>query len=788
MAEAFLRRKLEDYRPDLLLYLGCLAGSALWLVWLHNAGRSPPFSLSIGIATAGLLLGGISRWPAVALGVLTSFFLVEPSRGLVPELIATAALTFGGICAASIVQQAGVRRGDILDPRGLLWVIVAAGAGAVVAAAIGTLGMAYRLPTDLSTEFLARAMRLLLGLLLAAPLVLVWATPASERWSLRSWGGFVAIVSICVAVSCWCYLREDTGPIAWLPYPALIAAALGFHLRGATTTAALASLIALWGTSIGRGPFALAHPDHRILLAQGFVAITSATMMLLAAYADKRRIEERRLLAEQRYRAVFEQAGVGVSIHSLDGRYLDINDRGLALSGYSREELIGADYRLVLGDASSEDPSRALGQFAEDPKGFTSRDVNLRTKNGEMRAVNVTANIVRRPDGAPDHLIAVAQDISERVRAERALSESEKRLRLAQEAAGVGVWEIDLVHGGARHSPESAHMFGVEWRHGTYRMVDFADILGDAQIAVLRQAIATARREQGPMELTFKLSLRDGGERWVRLHGSYDAHDGEPRLLGLAVDVTRDVKAQAQLREAHEKLLRVARLSAMGAMASTLAHELNQPLSAVTNYVETCRYLTKAKPDPDPAILDALERARDQTLRAADIIKKIRAFTITGKITRQPIDLNAIVGEACLALQRLRVGEGVSIECHFDDREPPLLGDPLQLEQVIGNLARNAVEATDGRPRREVTISTITRDRDVLVEVRDTGAGLSEEMLGNLFEPFRTSKESGTGLGLPICRTIIEAHGGRLWAENGTDGAILSFTIPIANEREVAED
>lgn len=797
MAQGDLLRRLDGYRPDLLLCLACFCGGAVWLIWFHTVHSAPPAGLAIGIATAGLLLGGIRRWPAVALGMVGAFVFLEPSQQLANGLVATTALTLGGVTTAFIIQRAGVERSDILDPRALLWVLAAAAAGALAATALGVVAAVaadlMRLsilgPVSFQPEMLLhRLTRYGIGLLLVAPVIMVWATPAKVRWNARSWAGFAATIAGSVAISCWTYLRADTGPIAWLPYPVLIAAALGFHLRGAVTSVALSSLIVLLGTTMGRGPFALAAEADRILLAQGFVAITCATMMLLAAYADKRGVEERRLLAEQRYRAIFEQAGVGVSIHALDGRYLDVNERGVAISGYSREELVGTDFQTLLADTDA-DPDRvrrAIAELLDTGTPFRSRDVNLRTKSGELRPANITANIVRRPDGTPDQVIAVVQDISERVRAERALIDSEKRLRLAQEAAGVGVWEIDLVRGGSRQSPESARMFGLAWRPEPYRMADFADVLGPIQIAALRDAIGAASKGKGGLELTFRLFLPKGEGRWVRLHGRYDPNDGKPRLLGLAVDVTRDIEAQAQLREAHEKLLRVERLSAMGAMASTLAHELNQPLAAVTNYVETCRYLTRMHHDSDPVLLDALTRARDQTLRAADIIRKIRAFTITGEVTRNPIDLNALITSACAGLQRLRLGEGIEIVCRLNVLPVPLLGDPLQLEQVIGNLARNAVEATQGCPRRRVEISTVARHRDVLVEVSDTGTGLSEEMLANLFEPFRTSKENGTGLGLPICRTIIEAHGGQLWAENSPEGAIFRFTIPIAGQGEAA--
>ncbi|MEI9852308.1 MAG: PAS domain S-box protein [Sphingomonas sp.] len=180
-----------------------------------------------------------------------------------------------------------------------------------------------------------------------------------------------------------------------------------------------------------------------------------------------------------------------------------------------------------------------------------------------------------------------AAEAARRGRAEAALTESEKRLRLAQDAAGVGVWEIDLANGGTHQSPQSARLFDLDPRaDGIYGSADFADRVGNDQLEALLAAIAAAGEARGPLDTTLRLVRRDGAVRWIRLHGDYDRAEDRPRLLGLAIDVTREHETQAQIRDAHDKLLRVARLSAMGAMASTIAHELNQPLSAIASYME----------------------------------------------------------------------------------------------------------------------------------------------------------------------------------------------------------
>jgi PAS domain S-box-containing protein len=905
-------------RPALLVFLGAFAGCVSWALWYRITGSNPPLGIAIGLSVGGLILFGTRLWPLLIVAVLLTYWLFDVHYSLITQLGSAIGLAAGSLLTATMIRRRGIRPAELLGPRSILWVFVAAIAGSALAAGIVAIGV---MATGRSFSLLDKFAQQGLGMMLAAPLVLVWATPPRQRWSPLRWAGFVAAMTFCAAVAALVFLTPNSGPIGGAIFPPLVLAALGWHLRGATTAVAISSVIMLWSVEIHTGPFSLADRQHQVLIAQMFVAVTAATILLLATYADERHAEDKLRLAakrlevsrrnlanmardaatavaildrdlryiaaspryisdyrlpddvplegrphfevfpeipperrdmyqrvlggeqlygdsqtvrhadggidyvrwsqrpwydeddriagivlsseiitaefearrkleeaERRYRAVFEQAGVGVCRLSLDGTFLEINDRICALTGYPREELIGQNCRMI--STAEEWPSTAAGMLAlgrgDDP--FYSDDRMIVTREGTLRPVHCTANIVRSGEGADDYIAIVIQDISPRVAAQRALEESEKMLRLAQEAAGVGVWEIDLIDGGSHLSPETARMFGLEWREGEYRMADVAAQMGEAQVLDLRGAIGKARQAEGPLDMTLALTLASGDARWVTLQGRYDPHDGHPRMIGLAIDITRDMEADAQLREVHEKLLRLARLNAMGAMASTLAHELNQPLAAITNYLEACRYLTRSRGDPDHSILDALDRARVQALRAGDIIRKIRSFTVTGDIAKTRLDLNGVIRAACAAVRQLKVAAGTRIDCEFEPVHACLIGDSLQIEQVLSNLIRNGVEATAGCERREVTVTSQLDGEEVCVRVADTGPGLSDTMLENLFEPFRTTKESGTGLGLPICRTIVEAHGGRVWAENGPDGgAVFSFTLPtVSADAEIA--
>ncbi|WP_050990155.1 ATP-binding protein [Sphingomonas sp. HT-1] len=781
-----LLKIIHRYHYDAVLFAGCLAASTFWLLWFRVFEVTVPISLSIGIAVAGLTSGGIRRWPAVSMGIFCAFLLLNSFHVGVEPVATTAALTIGGICTAWVIGRTSVESSDLLEPQALLRVLGAVAIGSLVAAAISGVGIALMRPVELPTEIVGRWIRFGLGMMIATPLVLVWAATPMQRWHIADWLGLASLLAITTAVASWTFLRNDTDPIAWLVYPPLICVALVYHLRGAVTATAIVTLIVLCGTSLGLGPFALAPPHSRTLLAQGFVAVVSASTLLLAAFADKRRLDAHRKIAEQRYRAVFDQHGVGVALLSLDGTYLEMNARGLEICGYAREEIVGADYRLLEPNAppyGTNLPSAgALGGNCD-----VSEERAILTRQGNCRILDVATNIVRRPDGTPDHLIAVSNDITERVEARNALAESERRLRLALEASGTGVWEIDLPQMRLHHSAESACLFGQEPREDALPFESLKEIIAEDQFELLTTAVSKAAIAGGVIDCTISVLPANERKRWLRMYGSCDLQPDKPRLLGLVMDVTRDFEAAARLREANERLLGVARLSAMGAVASTLAHELNQPLAALTNYIATCKYIAKARTDTDPAELDALDQANVQAQRAGGIIRRIRAFAQTGEIETQLISFSAIIESARASIQHFNLFKGATLDCDFDTQPATILGDPLQLEQVVTNLARNALEATQHRSEPWLRMVTRVSEEEVLVEIADNGEGLDEAMLSNLFEPFRTTKTTGTGLGLPICRTIVEAHGGRLWAENRVEGgAVFCFALPRAHPlREV---
>ena len=262
----------------------------------------------------------------------------------------------------------------------------------------------------------------------------------------------------------------------------------------------------------------------------------------------------------------------------------------------------------------------------------------------------------------------------------------------------------------------------------------------------------------------------------------------EQFFTGFVRDLTERRTQERRMQELQSELVHVSRLTAMGEMASSLAHELNQPLSAITSYMRGAGTLLKAEQVDKDRIREALDRSAVQALRAGDIIKRLREFVAKGE-TQHALENPATLLEEAAALALVGAREqGVRVSLRCDHELPDIVVDKIQIQQVALNLIRNAVEAMETTSRRELTIGVARQDNFAFFSVSDTGTGIAPEIAEHLFQPFVTSKVNGMGVGLSICRTIIEAHGGRISARsNDGVGTVFEFTLPFA-EPEVGHE
>jgi len=293
---------------------------------------------------------------------------------------------------------------------------------------------------------------------------------------------------------------------------------------------------------------------------------------------------------------------------------------------------------------------------------------------------------------------------------------------------------------------------------------------GERRIIGLGRVVAGQRRDGStfPMELTV-------GEVRLKDHRLF---------TGFVRDLTERQRTETRLQELQAELMHVSRLLAMGEMASALAHELNQPLSAVANYLAGSRMiLARDGPVDRSRLSEALEKAVQQTLRAGEVIRRLRDFLGRGEPEIRVESLAKLIEEAsALALVGAK-DLGVRVTFRFEAIEDQVLADRVTVQQVVINLIRNALDAMREAERRELEIRTDFRaDGFTEVSVSDTGSGLGDEVKASLFSPFMTTKKEGMGVGLSISRGIIESHGGEIWGEsNAAGGATFHFTLPTAN-------
>jgi two-component system sensor kinase FixL len=316
----------------------------------------------------------------------------------------------------------------------------------------------------------------------------------------------------------------------------------------------------------------------------------------------------------------------------------------------------------------------------------------------------------------------------------------------------------------------SPHRQGHDGYLNRYAMTGERRIIGVGRVVV-------GERKDGS---TFPMELAVGETKGPR-----------PSYTGFIRDLTDRQRTETRLQELQNELVHVSRLTAMGEMASTLAHELNQPLSAIANLLTGSRRLIDRGREADQAkVRDAIDKAAAQALRAGDVIHRMRDFVRRGASQREPASLSKLVEEAsALAL----IGEKerqVDVRLSLDPAADSVFADRVQIQQVLLNLIRNGIDAMEDQPRRELVISSdLTEEGTARVSVADSGSGIAEDVLEKLFQPFMTTKPQGMGVGLSISRSIIEAHGGRIWAEaNPRGGTIFRFTLPPADQEDETDD
>jgi two-component system sensor kinase FixL len=496
--------------------------------------------------------------------------------------------------------------------------------------------------------------------------------------------------------------------------------------------------------------------------------------------------------AMYRLAAIVASSDDAVVGKTLEGIITDWNAGATAIFGYTESEMIGHSIAILLPPGQEDETPRILARIRSGER-IEHYETRRRRKSGEIIDVSLTVSPVY--DGAGRLLGAskVARDITGPKRARTALIEREAHLQSVLETVPDAMIVIDGSGTIRSFSATAGRLFGYHASEVVGQNVRMLMPLPDQQNhdSYISHYQATGERRIIGKGRTV-IGMKHDGTTFPMELSIGEMRSGEQRFFtGFARDLTERQNTQQRLQALQAEVFHMSRFTAMGEMAATLAHELNQPLTAIAGYLNGCRVLLDASADPQAATLrDAVERAADQALRAGQIIRRLREFVSRRESERQAEDLAELVQEAsALALVGIKQ---TGVRVIFDLLEKPVdvLVDRIQVQQVLLNLVRNAIEAMSGAPRRELTIATSLRD-DSLVEIAiaDTGPGIAAEIVERLFQPFVTTKTDGMGIGLSISRSIVEAHGGTLWVEpKPGGGSIFRLTLKRFGTAEPDDD
>ena len=533
-----------------------------------------------------------------------------------------------------------------------------------------------------------------------------------------------------------------------------------------------------------------AHNELERRVEERTAELAKAVASLRKEIEERKRVEEALRESERRYFLATSAGRVGVWDWNLDTNEIYLDPMVKAFLGYEDHEIRNhiddwgervhpADRERVMAEATKHLEGASLHYEIEH---------RMLHKDGSIRWFLARGTAMRDRSGKPYRMLGTDTDITERKQADEALKRSEARLAEAQYTAHLGGWEWDIVKHEVHWSTELYRIFDVDPDEFKPSKAAFLECVHPDDRPYLEDCIAAILSNKEPFSVDHRITLPSGTIRFLHSEARLecDAANKPVRLVGIAQDITERKQAEEDARRHREELSHVTRVATMGELAASLAHEINQPLTAIMSNAQAAqRFLDGDEPDLEEVGEILLDIAKDGG-RASGVIQRLREMIKKGDLERSPLDINNVIHQVIMFIHGEAEEKRVSITFDLATGLPPVLGDSVQLQQVVLNLVLNGLEAISQveQGSRELVVRTSKDKSDTIsVAVCDTGIGLHDDVMERIFDPFFTTKPQGMGMGLSICRSIVEAHGGFLWAENNPDGgATFWFTLPISSQ------
>ncbi|HEV2551072.1 MAG TPA: PAS domain S-box protein [Stellaceae bacterium] len=480
-----------------------------------------------------------------------------------------------------------------------------------------------------------------------------------------------------------------------------------------------------------------------------------------------------------RLAAIVDSSDDAIIGKTLDGIVTNWNAAAESLFGYTEAEMVGRPIAILFPPDKLEEEAMILARIRQGVKVDHYETVRRRKDHSEVN-VSLTISPIRDREGNIIGASKIVRDIDQRKETEQVLMRREALLRSILDTVPDAMIVIDERGLMQSFSTAAERLFGYAAHEvlGLNVNMLMPSPYREAHDGYLARYLATNERRIIGIGRIVVAKRKDGSTFPIELAVGEVKGEGTRLFTGFIRDLTERQERDRRLQEVQAELIHVSRLSELAQMVSALAHEVNQPLSAITAYLKaTSRFLESGDQQKAVAIV---ERATEQTDRASAIIRRLREFVKKGDVERRAEDLAKVIDEATALAMVGTKNQGVAVRLQLAAQMPPAIIDKVQIQQVLFNLMRNAIEAMAASEQRELIVATLRQDGGwIEISVADTGPGLAPHVRRNLFQPFVTTKANGMGVGLSICRSIVEAHGGSLRAEDRPGGGtIFHFTVP----------